>query len=99
MPGPNLVEVVRPLYAIYENDDIMGLKSLFLDLLTPGSYSSHSCYGACEDHGFTIAGRRVYHERSAFRAWERLFALFRRNLPQAAISAFAPQPDTGITTI
>ena len=50
-------------------------------------------------HGFTIAGRRVYHERSAFRAWERLFALFRRTLPQARASGFAPAADPAIVTI
>lgn len=37
-------------------------------------------------HGFTIPGRNAYHAPSAVRAWERLFALFRRNLPQAPAS-------------
>lgn len=50
-------------------------------------------------HGFTIAGRRVYHERSAFRAWERLHALFRRNLPQASPAGDALGPGGGIATI
>lgn len=49
-------------------------------------------------HGFTIAGRRVYHERSAYRAWERLFALFRRNLPQAP-TADLQGVKVGIVTI
>ncbi len=38
-------------------------------------------------HGFTIPGRQTYHQPSADRAWERLFNLFRRNLPQAAPGA------------
>lgn len=33
-------------------------------------------------HGFSIPGRLHYHRPSAERSWERLFALFRRNLPQ-----------------
>jgi carboxymethylenebutenolidase len=50
-------------------------------------------------HGFTIPGRRVYHERSANRCWERLFALFGRNLPQAPANGFAPRSDAEIVTI
>jgi carboxymethylenebutenolidase len=50
-------------------------------------------------HGFTIAGRRVYHGPSAFRAWERLFALFKRNLPQAPALGDAASAQAGIQTI
>lgn len=50
-------------------------------------------------HGFTIAGRRVYHPPSAWRAWERLFALFHRNLPQAAPCADLPLTLGGVVTI
>jgi carboxymethylenebutenolidase len=32
------------------------------------------------EHGFALPGRRVYHKASAERHWERLIALFRRNL-------------------
>jgi carboxymethylenebutenolidase len=34
-------------------------------------------------HGWTIPGRRVFDEQASNLSWERLFALFRRNLPQA----------------
>jgi carboxymethylenebutenolidase len=44
-------------------------------------------------------GRRVYHERSANRCWERLFALFGHNLPQAPANGFAPRSDAEIVTI
>jgi carboxymethylenebutenolidase len=50
-------------------------------------------------HGFAISGRRVYHEPSANRAWERLFALFRRNLPQAPICSLATSPKSGVAVI
>ncbi|HEX4180962.1 MAG TPA: dienelactone hydrolase family protein [Caulobacteraceae bacterium] len=50
-------------------------------------------------HGFTIAGRDAYHERSAFRAWERLFALFRRNLPQAPTNGDAPAANAPVASI
>jgi carboxymethylenebutenolidase len=32
------------------------------------------------EHGFAFPARPVYHKPSAERHWERLFALFRRNL-------------------
>jgi carboxymethylenebutenolidase len=50
-------------------------------------------------HGWTIPGRRVFHEPSSLRAWERLFSLFRRNLPQAPLFADAPEYDPKITEI
>ena len=32
------------------------------------------------EHGFAFPKRRAFHKASAERHWERLFALFRRNL-------------------
>ncbi len=50
-------------------------------------------------HGFSIPGRRVYHQPSADRAWQRLFALFRRNLVQGAVGDQPRRIPQGITRV
>ncbi len=58
------------------NEDLQKLKQIFDE----SGVNGHIEMYPESEHGFAFPTRRLYHKDSAERHWERLFALFRRNL-------------------
>ena len=66
-----------------EHDPSVPLSTVeeFTDLLKKANVKSEVEVHPGTHHGYAFPGRVVYHEAAAERSWERIFAMFKRQIP------------------